>query len=59
MVAGHVQIKQDQVYLWLRIQRGQHGVQVAGFEEFDVTQRIPRRLPQGGAEQRVVVGDEQ
>ena len=59
MIAGHVQVKQHQIHLRLRIEQREYRVQRAGFEQFDIAQRIARRLPQGGAEQWMVVGDEE
>ena len=59
VVAGHVQVEQHQVDLRPGIEQREHLVQRAGFGQIHLAERIARRLPQCGAEQRMVVGDEQ
>ena len=59
VVAGHVQVEQDQVDAGLGVERGEHAVEAVGLADLRVGHGIGGGLPQRGAEQRVVVGDQQ
>src|SRR5690606_25395218 len=59
MVARHVQVQQHQVDLVARFEQGQHAIERFGFAGVDVWRGVRSGATQGGAEQRVVVGDEQ
>ena len=45
MIAGHMQVQQNQVDLRLRLQDGEHAGEVAGFQQFNIAHRIASGLP--------------
>ena len=59
MVAGHVQVEQDEVDAGLGFQHREHAVERFGFAHLQVGDGIRGGATQCGAEQRMVVGDQQ
>lgn len=57
--AGHVQIKQYQIDVRHRRHYAQRRSQIGGFVHAAWRHAVHRGLTQGGAKQRVVVGDQQ